>query len=135
MAEAPRSAETVVREAAETVYAALGEGHSEATYHAAMTVELQERGVRYWSKPDIVVTYRDVPVGRLEPDLVIVLEDGLVVELKKAQRGLEPANKAQLRAYLRTMGHECGLLVNFAGSAPKVLTVPVEPDADESAQT
>lgn len=135
MAEAPRSAETVVREAAEAVYASLGEGHSEATYHAAMTVELQHRGVRYWFKPDVVVTDRGVPVGRLEPDLVIVLEDGLVVELKKAQRGLEPANKAQLRAYLRTMGHECGLLVNFAGPAPKVLAVPVEPDADESAQT
>ena len=100
-----------------------------------MTVELQERGVRYWFKPDIVVTDRGVPVGRLEPDLVIVLEAGLVVELKAKRGLLDPANKAQLRAYLRTTGHESGLLVNFAGATPEVLEVPVEPDADESSQT
>ena len=112
----------------------LGEGHSEATNHAAMTVELQERGVKYWSKPDIVVTYRGVPVGRLEPDLVIVLEAGVVVELKAKRGPLEPANKAQLQAYLRTMGRQSGLLVNSAGAKPEVLPVPVEPDADEMPQ-
>ena len=132
MAEAPHSAVDVVTETAQAVYAALGEGHSEATYHAAMTVELRERGVRYWSKPDIVVTYRDVPVGRLEPDLVIVLEDGLVIELK-AVKQLDSA-KTQLRAYLRTMGHQSGLVVNFAGAQPEVLPVLVEPDADETPQ-
>lgn len=132
MAEVPHSAADVVTEAAQAVYAALGDGHSEATYHAAMTVELRERGVRYWSKPDIVVTYRDVPVGRLEPDLVIVLEDGLVIELK-AVKQLESA-KTQLRAYLRTMGHQSGLVVNFAGARPEVLPVLVEPDADETPQ-
>lgn len=53
MAEAPRSVVDVVTETAQAVYAALGEGHSEATYHAAMTVELRMPEIRLSQPRDI----------------------------------------------------------------------------------
>ena len=42
----------------------------------------------------------------------MVAEDDLVIELK-AKGKIEPKDRAQLRAYLRTVGQPSGLLINF----------------------
>ena len=42
----------------------------------------------------------------------MVAENDLVIELK-AKGKIEPKDRAQLRAYLRTVGQQSGLLINF----------------------
>ena len=42
----------------------------------------------------------------------MVAENDLVIELKTKDK-IAPKDRAQLRAYLRTVGHHSGLLINF----------------------
>lgn len=103
--------DAVVTGACESVMKALGTGHSEATYQAALEVELRSRGVRYESQRIIPITYKGHAVGLFRLDLV--LAGAHVVELKTMIGSLRADEKRQLATYMRVTGLDTGYLVNF----------------------
>ena len=102
-----------VLEVAGEVYAELRGGHDESVYHQAMAYEFRLRDISYKVEDTAEVLYKDKQrVGTRRLDFVVVAENDLVIELK-AKDKIAPKDRAQLRAYLRTVGHQSGLLINF----------------------
>lgn len=92
------------------VYNELGYGFLESVYEYALTVALQEAGLRVARQAAMTVWFRNVNVGDFRADLVV--NDCVIIEIKAA-RAIEPAHEAQLLNYLRCTEIEVGLLLNF----------------------
>ena len=97
--------------AAIEVHRALGPGFLESVSEAALVVELGHRNIPFARQFTVPVVYREVEVGLHRLDLFV--GDQVVVELK-AVRELAPEHFAVVRSYLRAVGREHGLLLNFA---------------------
>ncbi len=97
--------------AAISVHKALGPGFMESVYEEALCVELRLRGIVFERQRSIPLVYRDCPVGEHRLDLLV--EGRVVVELKAA-RALDDVFFAQVRSYMKAIGTESGLLLNFA---------------------
>lgn len=89
----------------------LGPGLLESAYQACLTHELRKGGHRVLSEVGLDLTYDDLVIkNAYRMDLVV--DDGVVVELKTVERLLD-LHFAQMRSYLRFSRIERGLLVNF----------------------
>jgi GxxExxY protein len=99
------------------VHKKLGPGFIESVYENAFTIELQKKGLLFDKQKEVIVEYDGVEVGKHRLDLII--EDTIVVELK-AVRSIEDIHFAIVRSYLKALGKEHGLLINFS---KKVLEV------------
>ena len=97
--------------AAIEVHRRLGPGFIESIYENALVVELRNRGLRVEQQVEVPVEYEGVEVGRHRLDLFV--EGTIVVELK-AIKNLENVHFAIAKSYLRAVGKEHGLLLNFA---------------------
>lgn len=94
-----------------SVHRELGPGFLESVYEAALAVEFSRRGLRFERQKLVYISYQGVAVGEHRLDYFI--EDLVVVELK-ATAGLEDIHFAVVRSYLKAVGREHGLLLNFA---------------------
>jgi GxxExxY protein len=92
------------------VYTQLGHGFLESVYEAALTIALNESGLKAERQVPISVRFRGHCIGEYRADLVV--EDLLILEIK-AQAALSPINEAQLLNYLKATGMQVGLLLNF----------------------
>ena len=92
------------------VHRALGPGLMEATYEAALCIELSEQGVSYARQRRVPISYKGRMVGVYRPDLVVA--DRVVVEIKCVERVIA-LHQAQLLAYMRALRLPVGLLLNF----------------------
>lgn len=92
------------------VYTQLGHGFLESVYEAALTIALNEFGLKAERQVPISVRFRGHCIGEYRADLVV--EDLLILEIK-AQAALSPINEAQLLNYLKATGMQVGLLLNF----------------------
>jgi GxxExxY protein len=92
------------------VYTQLGHGFLESVYEAALTIALNESGLKAERQVPISVRFRGRCIGEYRADLVV--EDLLILEIK-AQAALSPINEAQLLNYLKATGMQVGLLLNF----------------------
>lgn len=99
--------------AAIEVHKTLGPGFLETVYEKALAVELARCGISFVRQINIPIVYQGVEVGNHVLDLLI--DDQIVVELKAARR-LEDIHFVIVRSYLKAVGREHGLLLNFAGS-------------------
>jgi GxxExxY protein len=109
-----------VEEAAKRVYSELGAGHEEAIYRDAMSVELQDRGYIVKTEMPVEIKYKtsqgkEIIIGSGRVDLYIekdgkkaILEFKAVGPLKKAKK-----EEVQLKKYLKSLGAETGILINF----------------------
>ena len=118
--------------AAIDVHRALGPGFLEVIYERALLIELRRRAIPVESQVDVRVMYNGVSVGEHILDLLV--EKTIVVELK-AIKNLEDIHFATVRSYLRAMGLEHGLLLNFNKPTleiKRVIARPIErEDRDE----
>jgi len=105
----------IVIGAAYEVSNTLGAGFLEKLYERALMSELTLRGISVRSQVVYPVTYKGKIVGEYMPDLVV--EDGLIVELKCVDR-FAPLHLAQCLSYLHASGLTLALLLNF--QHPKV---------------
>jgi len=96
------------------VHTALGVGFAEPVYANALSVALQNAGLRVEREVPFEVVFRGVVVGRYRADLIV--ESKVVVETKALNR-LDLSGTAQLRNYLRASGLSVGLLLNFGTTA------------------
>ena len=106
--------------AAIEVHRTLGPGFLEAVYENALVVELARRDVPFVRQLRVPIGYLDVEVGTHVLDLLV--EDQIVVELKAARR-LEDIHFVIVRSYLKAVGREHGLLLNFAGCTLEIKRV------------
>ena len=97
--------------AAIEVHRLLGPGFIESIYEHALVVELHKRGLKVEEQIEIPIEYEGVEVGRHRLDLLV--EGTIVVELK-AIKNLDNIHFAIVKSYLRAIGKEHGLLLNFA---------------------
>ena len=88
----------------------LGPGLLEATYEAALCIELKRRGIRHLRQPSILLTYKGESVGDYRIDVLV--EDLVIVEIKSVDR-FDPIFSAKLLTYLRSASKKVGLLINF----------------------
>jgi GxxExxY protein len=101
---------TVV-DAALKIHKTLGPGLLESVYQAALTYELQNRGLQVEEQVAIPVYYETVKLDlAFRVDLLI---DGKVVIEIKSIENFAPVHRAQLLTYLRLMDLRLGLLINF----------------------
>ena len=96
------------------VHTALGVGFLESVYANALTVTLQNAGLRVEREVPFEVLFRGVVVGRYRADMIV--EEKVVVETKALSR-LELSGTVQLRNYLRAADLSVGLLLNFGSTA------------------
>lgn len=93
------------------VYGYFGPGLLESVYEKAMMRELQLRGLKVQSQVCIPILYKGAPVGDdLRIDLLV--EGELIVELKSVEE-IKDVFYKQLRTYLKLLGKDEGLLINF----------------------
>ncbi|MCW3052484.1 MAG: hypothetical protein JWN14_1654 [Chthonomonadales bacterium] len=97
--------------AAIEVHRRLGPGFLEYIYERALVIELIKRGIPLAQQHELNISYDGVEVGKHRLDLLV--DDRLVVELKTV-RAIDEAHIATVKSYLRAVGQEVGLLLNFS---------------------
>jgi GxxExxY protein len=109
----PNNADQIKR-IAEDVYRVLGSGFSEGVYDRAMQVGLRLAKITYEGQKVVELKYKNHCVGEGYPDLVVRQgRQKLVVELKAVGGEMGAAEEQQLRNYMRILGINDGLLINF----------------------
>ena len=96
------------------VYNELGRGFLESVYRNALSVALDQRGVRNRREASLDVFFRGARVGFFRADLLV--DDSVVVEVKVANT-LDRSHEAQVLNYLRACSIEVGMLLNFGPQA------------------
>ena len=99
------------------VHKKLGPGFIESIYENAFIIELQRKGLPFERQKEVVIEYDGDEVGKHRLDLIVA--DTIVIELK-ATRSIEDIHFVIVRSYLKALGKEHGLLINFS---KKVLEV------------
>lgn len=99
--------------AAIRVHREWGPGFLEAIYEEAMAVELRHLRLVFERQKPVPIYYRGQPIGEHRVDLLV--EHSVIVELK-AITNFENIHFAVLRSYLKALGLDDALLINFAGT-------------------
>lgn len=103
-------AKSLVAVHARNIWKSLGPGFSERVYHNAMEVCLRRSGIAYETERILPIFFDGHALGNLRADLIV--EHRLVVELKSV-RMLKDEHRVQTRQYLKLLGLEEALLINF----------------------
>jgi GxxExxY protein len=98
----------------------LGPGFLGSIYENAFIIELQKENLQVARQREVIVNYDGVEVGRHRLDLVI--DDTIVFELKAA-RSIGDIHFAIVKSYLKALGKEHGLIINFAKKVVEVKRV------------
>lgn len=94
------------------VYNQLGYGFLEIVYKDAMELEFLNRGIPFHRESRYQVIYK----GQLLKHHFVTdftLFDRIIVEVKSAREGINPAMQAQLLNYLKSSTLRLGLIINF----------------------
>lgn len=102
------------------VHKKLGPGFLESIYENAFVIELHKQNLRVEEQREVVIKYDGVEVGRHRLDLIV--NDTIVVELK-AVKQIEDIHFVIVRSYLKALGKEHGLLINFSRMVVEVKRV------------
>ena len=117
-----------------TVYNGTSRTYPEFIYENGLTRLLRRDGVTHSRQPAYEIMYKDHVVGRQQLD-VLLLDQPVVVECKGAPH-LMPIHKAQLFSYMKTVGAQVGLLLNFGAPEPEFERLYFDPRrAAEGAMT
>jgi len=102
------------------VHKKLGPGFLESIYENAFIIELQKQNLQVGRQREIVIQYDGVEVGRHRLDIIV--NDTIVVELK-AVKNIEDVHFAIVKSYLKALGKEHGLIINFSKTVIEVKRV------------
>ena len=93
------------------VHKTLGPGFLESIYENAFILELEKHNLHVERQQEVIVKYDGIEVGRHRLDLIV--NDTIVVELK-AIKNIEDVHFAIVKSYLKALGKEHGLIINFS---------------------
>lgn len=113
--EMNRLSEAIIGAAME-VHSELGPGFAEVTYHRALMIELEERGIQFTSELPVQLVYKNRSIGEGRLDLLV--EGKVIVELKSAEANPRKYRR-QAVAYLKATNLQLGLIINFEAEALK----------------
>jgi len=100
------------------VHGFIGNGFNEEIYHQSLIKELKWSGLKYASKQEISVYYKDDEiVGTFYPDFIV--EGKVIVELK-AVEALCGEHVSQCLNYLKATGMGVALLINFGSGSMEI---------------
>ena len=99
------------------VHKKLGPGFLESIYENAFIIELRKQNLQIERQREVTIKYDGLEIGRHRLDLIV--NDTIVVELK-AVKNVEDVHFAIAKSYLKALGKEHGLIINFS---KKVLEV------------
>ena len=102
------------------VHKKLGPGFLESIYENAFIIELQKQHLQVERQREAIIKYDGIQVGRHRLDLII--DDTIVVELK-AVKNVEDIHFAIVKSYLKALGKEHGLIINFSRKVLEVKRV------------
>ena len=102
------------------VHKKLGPGFLESIYENAFIIELKKENLQVERQQEVVIKYDGFEVGRHRLDLIVA--DTIVVELK-AVKNIEDVHFAIVKSYLKALGKEHGLIINFSKKVLKVKRV------------
>ena len=102
---------TIVVDSSLQVHRTLGPGLLESVYQAALSYELQKRGLGVVQQVGLPVQYERVKLD-LGFRVDLIVGEKVVIEIKSVE-ALAPVHKKQLETYLRLMDLRLGLLINF----------------------
>jgi GxxExxY protein len=102
--------------AAMEVHRNLGNGFLESVYEEALAIEFDLRKVRYERQKGIDVFYKGLLAKQFVCDFLV--GEKVLVELK-ALKAITNIEEAQILNYLRAIGVEVGLLINFGEQSLK----------------
>ena len=100
-----------IRGAIYDVYKNLGPGLLESVYEEAMVYELQKRGLTVERQKEVPIHY-DGHILKTQLRLDLLVEGRIIVELKSVKE-MQDVFWKQTRTYLRLLGLQIGVLVNF----------------------
>lgn len=124
----------MIKESAIKVFNALGPGHSESTYHKALSLELNANGINHMCERNITITYEDslgnnhhLNTERIDILLYESNNAVTVVELKALNRSIGNQEHCQVEKYKRQLNKESikvekGIIINFP--QPNSRTIP-----------
>lgn len=92
------------------VHRQLGPGLLEASYEAALCVELELSGLPFQRQAPYPITYKGRGIGEHRLDLLV--ENAVIVEIKSVER-YDSIFEAQVLTYLKITGIRRALLINF----------------------
>jgi len=72
---------------------------------------LHKQNLKVQRQREVVIKYDEIEVGRHRLDLIV--DDTIVVELK-AVKNVEDFHFAIVKSYLKALGKEHGLIINFS---------------------
>ena len=93
------------------VHRKLGPGFLESVYENALIIELHKQNLKVERQREVTIKYDEIEVGRHRLDLIV--DDTIVVELK-AVKNVEDFHFAIVKSYLKALGKEHGLIINFS---------------------
>ena len=99
------------------VYNGTSRTYPEYVYENGMARLMGKMRVRYRQQPEYQILYKDRIVGAQRLDILLV-DEKVVVECKVVPK-LERTHKAQTFSYMKTVGAQIGLLLNFGGPEPE----------------
>lgn len=93
----------------------LGNYYKENIYQAALTVELQMKGIIIQTEVIVPILYKNVNIGYERADIVVYNENSIytILELKSQNSRISTKEINQLRKYLNNLGCDSGILINF----------------------
>lgn len=100
-----------IRGAIFDVYNELGPGLLESVYEEALCFELQQKGLKVERQKQVPIIYKGAALN-IDLRLDLIVEDHIIIELKSVEE-IRPVFFKQLKTYLKLMGKNLGLLVNF----------------------
>ena len=100
-----------IRGAIYDVYKNLGPGLLESVYEEAMVYELQKRSLKVERQVEVPIHY-DGHLLKTSLRLDLLVEGRVIVELKSVKE-MQDVFWKQTRTYLRLLGLQIGILVNF----------------------
>jgi GxxExxY protein len=102
------------------VHKRLGPVFLESIYENAFILELEKHNLHVQRQQEVIVKYDGIEVGRHRLDLIE--NDTIVVELK-AVKNIEDVHFAIVKSYLKALGKEHGLIINFSRKVVEVKRV------------
>ena len=99
------------------VHKRLGPGFLESIYENAFILELEKHNLHVERQQEVIVKYDGIEVGRHRLDLIV--NDTIVAELK-AVKNIEDVHFAIVKSYLKALGKEHGLIINFSKKVVEV---------------
>jgi GxxExxY protein len=107
---------------ARDVFKELGRGYSESVYQRALCVELQMARIEYDLEVLINVPYKGHVVGNIRSDIVLRSSTPIIIETKVV-RFFKQEECWQLTRYMKLLGIDIGMLINFYDKGPSVLII------------